>query len=776
MSADRPSQRAQRKITELEISLRLAHDDINVLRQSMNVCPCVIIRWMVSDTQVNVSVVGGIHYLAQFGYQADEMYSGQQQWMHLIMAEDRARVMADILRHAHRHDSQYLQSYRIHTGTGDVRWVEEHATAINDPQGELLAFQACVFDITERRIGEEQLYTILESLPVGVWTIDRDGHVTHGNPAAHMIWNAPDFSGELLGYKGWWADTGQPLTQTDWASYRAVTTGETILNEEIKIETYDGQRKVILNSAIPLRDQAHHIIGAIVVNQDITKRKRAEEALRASEQRLATIIETAVVGLVIHAADGTVTRSNSTAQQLLGITGEQMQGKAIDDPVWHFIREDGAVLPVEEYPAAKSLTSRQAVRNYVVGIRSPHTRQTTWVVANAIPLLDTHGAVSEVIVTFMDITEQKRIEHEREVLLAEVNRRAAELDATIAAMADGVIIYDNDLEILRMNVGAERILGYTPAQMHRPLAERLIASHFRTSTGAQVLPGEFPAVRAVAGEIVRGVIYSLTRQDGREFWVSLSAAPIRRADTVIGAVVTFADITAFHQLQQRQAELLHIVSHDLRLPLTIIQGHAQLIEEACHVRRINGDLALSLSTILRNVQRMNVMIQDLVEIARLEGKQLILQCESVALDQYLPDLLRRVAEILPVHRVHTHLAPHLPPIWADYARLERMLLNLLSNALKYAAPETPVEITVTQQGDEVVIAVTDYGHGIAPEDVPHIFERFYRMKGERKAEGVGLGLYITKMLTEAHGGRIWVESTVGTGSTFFVTLPLAKNL
>jgi len=775
MNSDSPLQRTQQQIADLEAALRQARDEVDDLKQSLNVCPWLMVRWTIVGKEVQATFVNGARHLTQFGYDETALRSTSKGWADLILTEDRVRVHADIVHHAEHHAAQYMQAYRILTGTGEIRWIEEHATAINNAQGQLLGYLACVLDITARHTGEEQLFTILESLPVGVWTIDREGHVTHGNPAAHTIWNAPEFTGELLGYKGWWADTGKPLAFTDWASYRAVTTGATILNEEIEIETYDGQRKVILNSAIPLRDQAQQITGAIVVNIDITKRKRVEEALRASEQRLATVIETAVVGLVIHNAEGAVVRSNSTAQQLLGLSAEEMQGKLLTDPIWHFIREDGTVIPAQEYPAAKSLATHQPIRNYVAGIQSPRRPQIVWVLANVEPLLDTHGAVAEVIVTFMDITERKQSEYEREELLAEVNSRAAELDVTITAIADGVIIYDHQLDIIRMNASAEYVLGYTRDQANCPFAERFAKLQMKAVDGTPVPVSEFPIVRAVAGETVRGAIYVLTRHDGRSFWVSLSAAPIRIDEAIIGAVITFSDITDYHDLQQRQAELLHIVSHDLRLPLSVIKGHAQLMEEILQARQINGDLALGISTITRNVQRMNLMIQDLVDVARLEGKQLVLHCESVALNTYLPDLLQRVAEVLPVHRVRLHLAAHLPPVQADYARLERILLNLLSNALKYSESETPVDIRVVAQAGEVVIAVTDYGKGIAAEDLPGLFERFYRVKGERKAEGVGLGLYITKMLVEAHGGRIWVESAVGKGSTFAFTLPMVSE-
>jgi len=183
---------------------------------------------------------------------------------------------------------------------------------------------------------------------------------------------------------------------------------------------------------------------------------------------------------------------------------------------------------------------------------------------------------------------------------------------------------------------------------------------------------------------------------------------------------------------------------------------------------------LSTSTIDRNVQRMNMMIQDLVDMASLEGQQLVLALDSILLQSYLPDLLARLQSILPTHRVQTNIPADLPPVRADYNRLERVLLNLLTNAFKYSTAETPVRIDARRQGEEIVIAVSDQGSGIAPEDLPHLFERFFRAGGERKSEGIGLGLYISKLLVEAHGGRIWAESEVGTGSTFFFTLPMAR--
>lgn len=228
-------------------------------------------------------------------------------------------------------------------------------------------------------------------------------------------------------------------------------------------------------------------------------------------------------------------------------------------------------------------------------------------------------------------------------------------------------------------------------------------------------------------------------------------------------------------IEQEREILTHTISHDLRAPLTIVQGHGQLLEGMLGEEEIDREMARhGVEAILRGARRMNVMIQDLVDVARLEGGKLELNLRPVSLADFTADLLTRAQQgVIDRARIHTDISPDLPPVLADPDRLERILLNLLTNAQKYSPADAPVDVRARQEGQAVLIAVRDQGQGIDPEDLPHIFERFYRPRRGRKAEGVGLGLYITRMLVEAHGGRIQVESTPDQGSTFSFTLPLA---
>ena len=368
-------------------------------------------------------------------------------------------------------------------------------------------------------------------------------------------------------------------------------------------------------------------------------------------------------------------------------------------------------------------------------------------------------------------------------LYEEINRWAAEQEAVISSIADGVIVYDSTGSVVRANRAAMEMLGYTQEDLHKPVAERLAKIHLVDSQGRRLGPDDVPLARALRGETVVGQEMLVRHPDGSESRLSTSVAPVVDAQgRLVGAVATLHDITALVELERRREEFVRIVAHDIRQPLTIIQGQAQLLRHALatgnHQRLESG-----VNAILTGARRMNAMIRDLVESIRLEMGQVEMAKQPVDLAGFVADMLERMAGAYDARRVRLEArdgpvagSPLL--VAADPDRLERILGNLLSNALKYSDPETPVRVTIDWRDGEAVVAVSDQGYGIAPEDLPHLFARFHRPSGERQhqKESLGLGLYITKMLVEAHGGRVWAQSELGRGSTFTFTLPLSDPL
>lgn len=387
-----------------------------------------------------------------------------------------------------------------------------------------------------------------------------------------------------------------------------------------------------------------------------------------------------------------------------------------------------------------------------------------------------YDGLPAILVTSYNVTERKMAEEYMKQLLRKVEAHAAEMEATISAIADGVVIYNADMEIIRSNTAAESLLELTPDTRKLPFQARLKLSRMCSADGRPLTPEELPSLRALQGETLCGEIVSITRTDGRVLWLANSTAPIRDPQgVIIGVVSTFTDITVMRELQQRQDDFLHIVSHDLLIPLTVIHGHVQLLTETLRQAGIEEPLADSVGAIDRAEQRMRVMARDLVEVASLEGGQLRLELQSIELAPYIANMLRQLGGALDTRRVAADIPETLSPIRADANRLERILVNLLSNALKYSPPDSIVRIQAETRDRGLEISVHDHGRGIDPDDLPLIFNRFYRAQSERKAEGMGLGLYITRGLVEAHGGHIRAVSTPGQGSTFTFSLPKADG-
>jgi len=439
---------------------------------------------------------------------------------------------------------------------------------------------------------------------------------------------------------------------------------------------------------------------------------------------------------------------------------------------WKGFHSNGEPYAPEEWPLARSILSGEVVMDEEVCILRGNGTLGTITISST-PIRDRGGRVVAGVVVMTDVTERRAAEAERERLLAEVRRRAAELDATIAAVPDGLLINGPSEEIVHMNEAAVRLFGSTAEPSRSPMAERVAIGQFETPDGRPMPRDEFPPYRALRGEtVVAEVFVFRSPAFPAQRWLSISSAPIRGNDgSLLGAVTVLRDTTDLHKLLEEREDMVRMVSHDLRSPLTVVQGQAQVIERV--LKRSNQDprLQRSAETIVTSTKRMNAMIQDLVDMAQVESRQLDLKCAPMEMRAFLLDLRQRLAGVLDTQRIRVEMPEESPLVSADPDRLERVFTNLLSNALKYSPPETEVVVTAEIQHGEVTVSVTDSGAGIAREELSHLFERFYRAKGTRKAEGLGLGLYITKMLVEAMGGRIWVESEVGKGSTFSFALP-----
>jgi signal transduction histidine kinase len=241
---------------------------------------------------------------------------------------------------------------------------------------------------------------------------------------------------------------------------------------------------------------------------------------------------------------------------------------------------------------------------------------------------------------------------------------------------------------------------------------------------------------------------------------------------VQGAIVCFQDITPVKQLERLRVEWGSIVAHDLRQPLHMIAVYSSLL-----LRCVGGDFEArrSVEQIRGSVVRLNRMIGDLMDLSRLEAQRLELSLEKLHIPALVHAAVERIALDASDRDLKVRIHGELPLTEIDPDRIAQVMDNLLTNAIKYSQPDTPVVIDVASKEGEVSVAVTNQGQGIQRDDLPRLFHRFERSEAARHGAkgGVGLGLYITRGLVEAHGGRITVESIPGASTTFRFTLPAA---
>jgi signal transduction histidine kinase len=232
---------------------------------------------------------------------------------------------------------------------------------------------------------------------------------------------------------------------------------------------------------------------------------------------------------------------------------------------------------------------------------------------------------------------------------------------------------------------------------------------------------------------------------------------------------------AFHEAEQERELYAHAISHDLRSPLTVIKGFAEMLVDRFTEKTTEPEVNKAAIAIVHSSNRMEAMISDLVDAARVDGRQMELDLVPLELEKFFTEVIQGSLTLSERNRVGLEVETGVPPIMADRQRIERVLVNLLANALKYSPRETPVLVRSLRKDEIVEISVTDRGPGISTADLPHVFERYYRSQFNRKKEGTGLGLYISRLLVEAHGGSIWAENNLkGGGATFTFTLPVFR--
>ncbi len=538
------------------------------------------------------------------------------------------------------------------------------------------------------------------------------------------------------------------------------------------LATYQRGPRDFTDDDVDFMEAVAVVIGSAVV------RRHVEQRLSESEERFDLMAKAIVDGAMFPLdPDGSVAAWNAPAERMYGLRAAEVVGRHFS---CLFLEEDvKRGVPHALVSAAESAGETEGEGRLVRRDCSTF-RAAVWVFA----LRGVRGTRGFVAVT-RDETARDAAEAERARLRAQVDQDRRMLQAVIDQLPAGVVINAAAGGLLYANEAFGAISG-GPVEV--PMSEAEASARFiaRHENGRLLTYDEYAGVRALRGESVRQVI-ECRRADGSWCAVLDTGAPVRDADgRVVAGVAMVLDIQAQREAERERERLLDetqravaardrvlaVVSHDLRSPLTAITLGAHQIARMpeCNLERAR----VSAGRIHNAAKRMEAIISDLVDVSRIESGRLVLDVgdhDGVALVLEAAEMFAEVAASRRIS-LRTAAEPLGAPVRCDRDRVMQVLSNLVGNALKFVTPPGEVEVGCARRDGAVVFFVRDDGPGIRTEDLPRVFDRYWQgeVPPAEKKRGLGLGLAICKEIVNAHGGRLWVESQLGSGSTVSFSL------
>ncbi|MCX6268637.1 MAG: response regulator [Bacteroidetes bacterium] len=511
----------------------------------------------------------------------------------------------------------------------------------------------------------------------------------------------------------------------------------------------------------------------------LKNRISSDKALRESEERYRGLLMNLNAGVVVHAPDSSIIMCNPKASELLGLSESQMMGKVDTDPHWKFLREDSTPLKQDNYPVVQVLSSKKSIKDFRLGVQRPETNDIVWLTVNGSPVLDKNNEISEVVISFLDITERKQAE-------------------------DALHQEQNLMEILMDNIPDHLYFKDLESRFIRISKSNNESFHLKNSADAigKTDFDFFTEEHARAAyldeqEIIR-TGKSLIREeretwaDRPDTWASSTKMPLRNAEgNIIGTFGISRDISDRKRFEEEILKAKEIaeasdrlktvfmrnISHEIRTPMNGILGFGQLMSDP-DISQEEKDEFLVL--VNQSSERLNNTITNIMDISLIvSGNQDVLK-KNIACGAILDEAYDKFNQSCTQKGLTLSLQKQCINgelnINTDAELLNKILFHLIDNAIKFTKTGSIV-VGCKVVDDYVEFIVKDSGIGISMKDQGHIFNNFIQgdNSNTRYHEGSGLGLSIAKGLTELLGGRIWIDSVVGEGSSFYFTIPIDQS-
>lgn len=631
--------------------------------------------------------------------------------------------------------------------------IEVQLSPIKNEAGRVMGVSTLARDVTllrkmeeERIESERRFHTITDVIPQIIWENDHAGKAIYFNERWYEYSGRTYEESEGVG----WPVIVHPEDIYAADNWKKSLEAQEPFESEARLRRADGAYCWHLLRNVPLRSDSGKILAWFGSATNIQDQKEAERQLCETSLRLRSILEAATdFAIIMLDTDGIITEWNSGAERILGYSRTEAIGKHTDI---FFTPEDqyGGISQMEMKEASRTGRSiderwhlrKDGSRFFMSGVMTP--------------IRD--GQVAGYVKIARNITDRKLAE---EALYLSEQRRNTLVQSTQMGEWDWDIIND----IINQNDHAFTLLGLKPSENSHPLELFLNLVH----------PEDVSQVKeqlrlALDGLNVYQSEFRIVRADNKEIkWLSSYGRVVAYVDDRPARMIgVFFDITGRKLIEKQKDDFISVASHELKTPVTGIKAYSQILERIFKEQQPENTVLLT--NLNRQVDRLINLIHTLLDFTTINEGKLKLKPVTFDMNELVSEEISQLQSIHPGQTL-VWKPGSVALIHADKERIRQVIVNLISNAIKYSPENSEIIISSNDVFDGLMVTVCDKGVGISPEDQLHVFERYYRSGKRTDIAGLGLGLYITSQIIKQHNGTIGVDSVPGKGSTFYFKLP-----
>jgi PAS domain S-box-containing protein len=643
-------------------------------------------------------------------------------------------------------------------------------------------------------------------LPIAVYTCDNLGYITSFNKAAEVLWGRKPEIGKDLWCGSWkiFYINGEPMDLDTCPMAITLREGRAVEGKEILIERPDHTRIKVRPYPVPVFDEDGLLTGAINTLVDVTNLTEGEE----KRAILAAIVDTSDDTILSKTLQGIITSWNKAAEKMFGYTESEALGKHISLIIPHD-RLDEEKHIISEISKGNTIDHFQTIRLAKDGRKIP-------ISVSVSPIIDKHGNIIGASKIARDISEQqvaheaaRRYTERLEIInaitetisedldLNKILQRVTDATTRLTGAQFGAFFYNN------IDANGESFMLYTLSGAPKEAFEKFgmprntevfkmtfngegvvrvadITKDDRYGRNAPYYgmpPGHLPVVSYLAvpvtsrsGSVIGGLFLGHPEagkftEEHENIVISIAG----QAAIGIDNAILYEEVKS---LNDKKDEFIGLASHELKTPLTSISGYLQIISRL----NTNDNTQKFVDKTTNQVKKLTALVSDLLDVSKIEAGKLQLAKEEFDIRTVINNVIELIhfSNISYQILLDTDIKSLL--MIGDPDRIEQVLINLLNNAIKYSPASNKIELLLSHTDNEVKIGVKDFGIGIAADKLTKIFTRFYRIEGTNHTiSGLGIGLYLSHEIITRHNGKLWVESELEKGSTFWFTLPLLNN-